>query len=93
MGDQETGPNSDRLYDFLTAENMAEYATMKYLAGHPDVKVTKNQNIERVYASVSFRKFPDQVYYDPMGIYNKIDSGAPVVLALSCIFSFFAFTY
>ena len=42
---------------------------------------------------MSFRKFPDQVYYDPTGIYNKVDSGAPVVLALSCIFSFFAFTY
>ena len=72
---------------------MAEYATMKYLANHPDVKVTKNQNITGVHAEVNFRKFPDQVYYDPTGIYNKIDSGAPVVLGLSCIFSFFAFTY
>ena len=59
MGDQETGQNADRLYDFFIAENMAEYATMKYLTMHPDVKVAKGNEISKVHAEINFRKFPD----------------------------------
>ncbi|CAL6089113.1 ABC_transporter family protein [Hexamita inflata] len=93
IGDQEKGKDADRLYDFIIAENMAEYATTAYLAKHPQVKVVKNQQIDKVTMEVQLRKFPDVVYYDPYGIYNKMGSGAPVVLGISCIFSFFAFTY
>lgn len=72
---------------------MAEYATTLYMIKNPHVKVVKDSDIKKLTSRVAVRKFPDVIYYDPYGIYNKIGSGAPVVLALSCIFSFFAFTY
>jgi hypothetical protein len=72
---------------------MAEYATTLYMIKNPNVQVVKNSNIKKLTANVGFRKFPDVIYFDPNGIYNKMGSGAPVVLALSCIFSFFAFTF
>ena len=59
FGDQETGLGSERLYDFLIAENMAEYATLKYLAKHPDVKVVRNSDITDFTMEVQMRKFPD----------------------------------
>lgn len=57
------------------------------------IKKTKNAKFKNLVAGVGIRKFPDVVYYDPSGIYNKMGSGAPVVLSISFIFSFFAFTY
>ena len=59
----------------------------------PGVQITRNNKIETIYGAVSTRRFPDIAYFDPYGIYNKIASGAPVVLALACILSFFMFTY
>lgn len=64
-----------------------------FLAKNPNVTVVKDASITAVKAGISIRKFPDVVYYDPNGIYNKVSSGAPVVLSLGCVFSFFSFTY
>lgn len=72
---------------------MAEYATTLYMLKHPNVKVVGDVDVKELKANVAVRKFPDVIYYDPYGIYNKVGSGAPVVLAISAIFSFFAFTY
>lgn len=93
IGDQENGPHAQRLWDPIIAENMVEYATTLYLSQNPDVKIIRGTNVSSIIASIQGRKFPDIPYYDPYQIYNKIGSGAPVVLGLSCIFSFFAFTY
>lgn len=80
------------LFDPIIAENMAEYATVRYLAEHPDVKVLQNNVINKVSANIYVRKFPDIPYYDTFTIHNKIGSGAPVVLGLGCLTSLPAFT-
>lgn len=77
---------------------MAEIATIKFFLSKTGEGVklrhgVKDQITSLDYAQIMIRKFPDVVYYDTFGIYNKISSGAPIVLGLSCLFSFFAFTY
>jgi len=57
------------------------------------ISKTRNTKFKELTTAVGVRKFPDVVYYDPSGIYNKMGSGAPVVLSICFIFSFFAFTY
>ncbi|KAH0572553.1 ABC transporter family protein [Spironucleus salmonicida] len=89
--DQEVGRNKDRLWDAQVAQNMIEFAIMNYLAKESSIEQIKP--ISQYSNQFGFQKLPDVEYFNPSGIYNKVASGAPVVLGISCLFSFFAFSF
>ena len=93
LNDQESGMTKDRLYDDIIAENMMEQALINYFANTEEIKQKRKHKITAYKSEIAFQNLPDIQYFPVQGIYNKIASGAPVVLGISCIFSLFAFSY